>query len=487
MTGSAKRVVPAGGLLIAVVALALGPLGLSQQASAADPLGFNARAQAVGVDASVTNPSLPIGLVVQGIGPEASSTVSSNGQSDAEASFPYVGPVIPGVPGIFGPLFGLPAVAYPFEAVTGAGDSPKDISTTGIQLHAESGARSNVARANAGTEAVGATSTSRVEVNDQGDVIASAESSVNAIQLLDQVTVKGVRSRVSVVADGTTGKLTRTSNFSIGEIVVPGLAITIPKTTPGEVGIPIPLPGVPQLPPLELPMIPLPFGGETLVAPRLAFEDGTFTVQLPGQAGTKFAIPAQTVLDVFKGLGITLGYQAAKTTDIGIEGATFTLNYVAPALPDNQFLSGKTPISFALGRANAFITVSPVQSPGGSTAGTTSGGSSGSAAGSTTGGVTGGGTGSTVSPGGTGSLSPDTSGAIGSSSGATTGAGPLPEIANGEQPGGDVTASPALRRSGLLAPVFDASNIYLTFVLVAFGALVAMTLLRLLGVRTLWS
>lgn len=466
-------------LLVGVAVLTVAPAGFVGLARADDRIGFDAVAQAVGIDATVSNQSIPIGLVVQGIGPEASSHVNSVGQSDAEASFPYLGPVLPGIPGIFGPLFGLPAIAYPFEATTGSGDEPKDVSAPGIALHAESGSRSNVARATVGTEAGGATSSSRVDINDEGDVRVSAESTVNAVQLLNQVTLKAVRSKVSVTADGTTGKLRRTSSFSVGQINVPGLAISVPETTPGQVSVPVP--GVPQLPVSQFPTIPLPFGGQTLAEPTIGFEDGYFTTTLPGSGTTKFAVPAQVVLDAFKAHGISMSYQAAKNTELGVEGGTFTMAYQFPAPPPplSQYYSGPTPVTYTLGRASALITVNPV---------TSETGGSGSAPESDFGGpgsITGGQSGA-PSGGGPVGLTPGTPGSGSLGSEGTASGGAVPQIADGGQ-ARPLTSSVSLANSGLLTPLFDASNIYLTFVLVAIGALAAMTLLRLLGVRTLWS
>jgi len=488
MSTSRKRAAVVSGLLVSIAVLTIGPAGLAGPARADDTIGFDAHAQAVGIDSTVANQSMPIGLIVEGIGPEASSHVTSYGDSDAEASFPYVGPVVPGLLGIFPPLFGLPAVSYPFEATTGSGDEPKDSSAPGISLHAESGTRSNVARATVATESTGATSWSRVDIGDAGDVTVSAESTVNAIQLLNQLTVKAVRSKVKVTADGTTGKLTRSSSFSIGQINVPGLAITVPETTPGHVQVPVPLPGVPQPPPVDLPTIPIPapFGGQTLDEPTIGFEDGYFTTTLPGAGTTKFPIPAQAVLDAFKPLGITMSYEAAKNTDLGVEGGTFTMAYALPAPPPplSQYYSGPTAFTFTVGRASALITTNPVVFDGGG-----SGSNTGSDFGGT-GPVADGRSDGSIAGGGPVALAAGIPGLGMPSVEGTTGSGLVPQISGGgpdAEQGSPLATAVDLSKSGLLTPVFDARNIYLSFVLVAIGALAGMTLLRLLGVRTLWS
>jgi hypothetical protein len=487
MSTSRKRAAVVSGLLVSIAVLTIGPAGLAGPARADDTIGFDAHAQAVGIDSTVANQSMPIGLVVEGVGPEASSHVTSYGDSDAEASFPYLGPVVPGLLGIFPPLFGLPAVSYPFEATTGSGDEPKDVSAPGISLHAESGSRSNVARATVATESGGATSWSRVDIGDAGDVTVSAESTVNAIQLLNQLTVRAVRSRVKVTANGTTGKLTRSSSFSIGQINVPGLVVAVPDSTPGHVQVPVPLPGVPQPPPVDLPpvQIPAPFGGQTLDEPSIGFEDGYFTTTLPGEGTTKFPIPAQVVLDGFKALGITMSYEPAKNTALGVEGGTFTMAYDFPAPPPplSKYYSGPTAFTFTMGRASALITTNPVNFDGGA-----SGGSSGSGFGGT--GSATGGQSDGISGGGPVALAPGIPGLGMPSVEGATGTGPVPQISaggSGAGQGSPVASAAALSTSGLLTPVFDARNIYLTFVLVAIGALAGMTLLRLLGVRTLWS
>ena len=470
VTGSTTRSL---GLLTAA-AIASWPFVGTSGARADAGASFDATAQAIALDATATNQSLPLGLVIEGIGPEASSHMTSYGQGDAEASFPYIGPVLPGIPGIFGPLYGLPPVAYPFEATTGAGDDPKDVSGPGFALHAESGTSSTVARSNAGSESTGGTSTSRVDVDSSGNVTALAETTINAVQLAGQVSMRGVHSIAKVTADATTGKLTRKYALSVTQLYAPGLSVTVPKSTPDQIGVPVPVPGVPQLPVLHPPPVPIPppFGGQTLPAPDIGFENGTFTVTLPGMGTQQFAIPAQPVLDAFKAVGITVTYQAPVSNATGLDGASLNVAYSVPAPPPplNQYYSGPTPLTFSIGKVSSHVTLSPVPAldpTGGGLFGTPPFGDA------------------------TGSLPPPSVSGPGGTVGTPVLSGGAPPTVAGSTPqtgSGPQLAGPgSLRNSGLLSPDFDASNIYLTFVLVAFGALGAMTLLRLLGVKTLWS
>jgi hypothetical protein len=477
----AGAVVLLSGLLVLPPGAALADTGFASSS-------FDGYAQGNAIDATASNRSLPLGLVLEGAGPEASAHLASLGQQDAEASFPYLGPVVPGLTGVAAAVLGLPVPAYPLAANTGAGDKPSDVSFPGVTLHAESGIASTVGAATVGNDgAGGATSNARVSVGSDGSVTSAADAAVNALKLGGVLTVSGLHSHAEVVADGSSGQLTRSSSLSIGQLSVPGLSIDVPATTPGTVPLPNPVPGLPQVPPVTLPTVPVPFGGQRLPVPDIGFEDRSFTVTLPGFGTQRFAIPAAVALDALKAAGIETSYQPATRTPTGIRGASFTFTYTVPSLPDNQYFSGTTPVTYTLGAVVANVTLRPAGLGGGTpSGGDTTGGSGGLTTGGTSNGTTGmpavgstsGGSGVTSAPGlgATGAGSPGTAVAPPQVSTSTDGQGAAP------------VASRQVGSVGrLLGFDFDTSDIYLVFVLAALAALASMTMLRLVGVRALWS
>ena len=427
---------------------------------------FDGYAQGVAVNATMRNESFPLGLVIEGIGPEASSRLNSTGQSDAEASFPYVGPVVPGLLGVAAGLYGIPNPGYPLQAATQAGDTPADVSYPGVTLHAESGQANNTGSASVVSPSGGGTADSRVDVLSSGDVRSLADTAVEGVVIGGSLRLSGVHSTAVVVADGLTGKLTRTASLSIARIHVPGLAIAVPKTTPGSAPIPVPIPGVPQLPDTPFPPIPLPFGGQTLPAPDIGFKDGYFSMTLPGFGDNQYAVPASAVLDAFAANGYTLTYQPARQTDSGIEGATFSVAYEAPGFPDNPYFSGPVPITYTLGKVIASVTLNPAiydasAGPSGAVTGDSSG-AAGPASGAS----------SNVDAAFTGTpgLVPHTSDLAGRA--------PAAGVADSLQAANIVSAA-------LTAPT-DLTWVYAAFAGTALAALLSMTALSLLGVRPTW-
>jgi hypothetical protein len=192
------------------------------------------------------------------------------------------------------------------------------------------------------------------------------------------------------VTASSTGELTRTSSLSISSISVPGLAITIPPTSPTSAPLPVPIPGAPQAPPIDFPPIPLPFGGETLVEPKLGFENGVFVVTIPSSAGTdqKYAVPSGPVLDAFKAQGFSVSYQAARESKTGVIAPVLSFTTKLPALPENGYLDGPYDVVFDVGRSTASVDFRPI-STGGAGDMTSGGAFSGSGAlGGPSGGIT---------------------------------------------------------------------------------------------------
>lgn len=437
---------------------------------------FDAYAQGIGIQASLTNQSLPLGLVIEGIGPEASSHVTSFGQSDAEASFPYTGTVVPGLFGLGPPLLlGLPGIDYPTQAATGAGQPPQDVEFPGISLHAESGVATNYADAvvgGGGDGAGGGRSTSRIERNEAEEILASAQAAFTSLRLGNSLTLSNISSNVAVKADSTTGKLTRSSSFSIGRLSIPGLAITVPKQSPAQLALPNPLPGLPQAPPVPLPPIPLPLAGQTLPVTDLGFVDGTFTMTLPGFGNTKFAVPASAVLDAFKGAGLDMAYQPAVETPTGIQGGVFTVRYTFDQIPENQYFSGGVPVTYNIGQAVASVNLSVAEVPGVATAGADVPTASGAGA------LNGAAVGSPVT---SGSDLAGLPGAAGGVPGTATEPATLALTPVGTDTGSGPLISATSSRTVPLSS--DLSSIYFLLVLLVIGQLAVTAGLRLLGVR----
>ena len=448
---------------------------------AADGPTFNGSASAAGIDAVVSNDSLPLGINPEFAGPSTQASLTSLGDSNAQAAFPDFGATVDGVPGLAGALVGgLPVPAYPMLVASNTSTPHVDTGVPGVELSAESQVSSSEGRAVVGTLGNGFSSTAEVSQQSDSSVVAQASTTLG-INLLNLVSISGVSSTAQVSADANTGNLTRASSISIAQISIAGLSVTLPPSTPNTVPIPIPIPGVPQLPPLTLPVLPIPLGGTTLPIPDLGFENGTFTVTLPllGNA-VKFAIPAGPVLTALKGLGIGVTYQTAQSTSTGVIAPALTFNFTAPALPRNNFYNGTTGISFTLGRTEASVTLHPVFG--------SSGGSYGGGGGLLSGGGTslGGSTGS----GSLGSLGGGLGGAL-----PATGATPtIPNPGGSSTPvTGGTTTTPSAG-AARLTPVAlvdrsqaDLSGIYLVAVAVAGAALAAASILRLLGVRLLWG
>jgi hypothetical protein len=329
-------------------------------AKAESTANFEGLANAYGVDATIYNPSVPLGAAIQGAGPTAQAKLGSLDSSDAFASFPYPGDTFVGLPGTAGAIFGAPTPAYPLFVATQLGDRPADQDVPGVGLHAESGKSAAASRATVGDTASGFDSVARVEQLSD-DNVRSFASAVGGVNLVNFVQLSGVQSRAEAVADAVTGKVTRSSYLAISRIVVPGLSVEIPKASPAAFALPIPIPGVGQLPVTDLPPIPFPSGGEMIAAPELGFVNGTFTYTPPAPSGkpTTYAIPAQLVLDAFKQAGVTVTYQAAQETPNGVIAPALTFAFQAPALPDNPGFNGPTDFAYAIGRATASVSLTP--------------------------------------------------------------------------------------------------------------------------------
>src|SRR5437899_9646466 len=114
------------GMVVAI--LAVSGIAVVSQPVPADTLGtFDARAAASGVNVTVENPSIPLGLVLQGAGPIARAALDSLGTSQALAAGAYPGDLAASLPGTVRTTSGLPLPDYPLLAATSLGDAPKEL------------------------------------------------------------------------------------------------------------------------------------------------------------------------------------------------------------------------------------------------------------------------------------------------------------------------------------------------------------------------
>lgn len=351
--------------LAAAAVLAVGGWVVLPAGSAGAEASYDATARTETFTLSFANPSIPTGIQIEGGGPAASARQDSLGISDASAQLPYAGDTVPGLPGIGAGLFGFSAPAYPFIASTNAGSPPANVSYPGVELHAESGDYSTLASSTFGQTGSGATAVARVDESRQGDVTSTASTGADSIKVGPYGTLSDVRSVATVVANGATGKLTRTTSSSIGKISFPGLTFTVPKQSPDQYPIPIPIPGVPNQAPIPAPAFPFPGGGQTFHNPDLGIQDGYFVVTQP-QDGTvqKYAVPSGPVLDAFKSMGITMTFQAPQNTGTGVIAGAYVFKYKLPAPPPNTYFNGATDVTQSTAYALASVNLQPVIADG---------------------------------------------------------------------------------------------------------------------------
>lgn len=454
-----------------VLALGAGAaLVIAPPAVAADR-SFDAVASAYGINNGISNPSLPLNLVLTGSGPASSAHLTSFGGSDAFASFPYPGDTFVGLPGLASGVFGVPFPNYPLYVATSAGDEPRSVNFPGIALSSRSDALVAESRALVGADVSGFDSNSRIGVEGDDGVTSRASTVFKTLQFGDYLTLSGVRSLAKVVANGSTGDLTRTSELSIGAINVPGLKIDIPEQTPGTVPLPVPVPGLGQVPPLEFPPMPIPQGGTTLGAPNLGFTNGVFTVTAPGQEGQRYAIPSEPVIKAFADQGMTVTFQQAFETRNGIVAPAITFATDFPAPPENPYFNGITHATYTLGGSFAEVAFDVIDA-GTGLAPAGSGTDSGLGAGLDAATIPG-----AVAPG----LLPSTEQAA---------LGLTPSQVVGQTAGQTMLGTAqranlvALRSPALVA---DTQNIYLAVVAIALTVFVAGTGLRRLGVLRPWT
>ncbi len=322
---------------------------------------YVALASSSGVLVGLANDSIPAVPQIEISGPTAQASLDTLGNSLAFASAPYPGSSITGLTQIVGSVFGAPLPAYPMYTSTDTIGESRDGGAPGLSFHAESQAKTASANATIGSAPSGGESRATVADNtgSGGGLAARGNSAFSLAGTGEIFQLVGVSDLASASVDSA-GRITTASDLHFARLIVPGLAIRVPETTPGKVPLVNPIPNLPQPPPAEFPPVPLPYGGQLLHAPELGFANGTFTVTLPTEGPQRYAIPTQAVLDGLKAAGITATYQQA--TDIlegerkvGIISAGLTLSTTLPSPPVNLGSSGPTTISYGIGRSIASI------------------------------------------------------------------------------------------------------------------------------------
>jgi hypothetical protein len=441
---------------------------------------FTAVASAYGAEVTATNPSIPLLPAVQAAGPVAQASLDSLDNSQAFASFPYPGEGLAGAGAFFSGIFGLPLPSYPLYVSTSTAPSRQEGGAPGITLHADSQRNQAESVATVGSGVPGAVSRAQVvdSTGSGGGLAARATATFTGLGVGGVFTVSGGQSTATAEYSGA--GITVKSDLRVTDLAVPGLHIQLPAATPGNVPIPVPIPGAPQLPPAALPGLPIPapFAGATIETPHLGFENGYFTVAMPFLGSQKFVVPASSVLPALAAAGITMTYQAptpivqnGKT--VGVVAPGVVLSTAAPAPPQNPGYNGPTHLTVTIGRSVASLKDIP----------DTAAGQAGPNSGDTPA-VIGGGTGDGA-PGVDAVGSPTTTGGAGVGVVPDLGTPGSPGLA-GESglPGLGLYATPAAARAALDR---DLMSIYLALVAVAAIGTGYAVAVRLLGVRLRWT
>jgi hypothetical protein len=441
---------------------------------------YTATGQADGFFMTIRNRAIPAVSAITGGGPTAQATLDSLDQSNAFASFPYPGDEEVGIPGLIGSIFGLPVPGYPAYVSTSYGQPAADKDLPGVNLQASSSHTESRARATAGGNGVSKAESSVVSsLAGDGSVGTLARADVNAFDFAGVLTVSGMRSTATATRDPS-GKLRTSSHLSFAQISVPGLSIAVPTSVNACPVKQLPVPGLPAFPcPSAVTDIPLPPGvaGTTITAPDIGFEDGTFTLTLPGAGSQTYPLPAATVLKAFAAAGVTMAYQAPQQLKNGVIAGALVITQHLPGspvpVPNNPVLGtpGPTDVTYTFGQSSATVDLAAFDTGLGGATIPVGGAPVATGAGTT------GGPGETVpsagSPSGADLGTPPLTGGVS--------AGTAPPVIAG--PAGAATRLSAQRAARTL----DSSTIYLVLVGAALLALGGTQLIRVVGVRKLWA
>jgi hypothetical protein len=330
-----------GAVVITVAAVVAGlGIGGSGSATADIEVAYEAVADATGVNFTLTNPTIPAGIVIEGSGPTAQARLSSLGTSNAFSALPYPGETAANITGVVTALTGVPLPDYPLYVHSENGNESAPANFPGATLAAETSGYRSAARATALSDSVGYFADSVVKEDKDGSVSVKAIAQMNAFDVGGRVTLSGVVSKSTALMDSS-GKVTLSSTMAIGRFVAPALRYTVPAQF--------------CIPTQACQSIPAPFGGLVLDAPDIGFADGVFYLHLPVAGRQSFPVPAQSVLDAFEAIGVEMTYQAARKTKTSIVAPNFSFRTVLPSPPDNPAFNGPTPVSYTIGTTSASL------------------------------------------------------------------------------------------------------------------------------------
>jgi hypothetical protein len=427
----------------------------SSPASADTELAFDAVGEATGVISTITNTTIPAGIVIEGSGPTAQARLSSLGTSTAFAALPYPGDTAANLPGTVTALTQVPLPDYPLYVRSESGTDPKSATYPGATLNAASTGNRSAAHATAATDAVGYFADTTVTQDKDGSVSVLSVARQNGLDIGGLVTASNVVSTSRADLD-TAGGVTTKSSLTVGRFIAPGLEYTVPAEY--------------CIPTQACQALPAPLAGLTLSNPNIGLDADGFFITLPIAGPQRFPIPAETFFSALKNIGVGATYQKEIKTKNSVVAATLALSTVLPSLPPNDVFNGPTPVTYTLGRTAASVSGQVTDTGSGSidipiggveTPPFTSGGS-----GPVEGGL------SPLAPGG-------------------TGAGTLPSIGTGESPsvatpGQGAQLAPALAASGR-EPLQSVFWFYLVLVGVGLVGSAAGQVIRYMGVRASWA
>jgi len=132
--------------------------------------------------------------------------------------------------------------------------------------------------------------------------------------------------------------------------------------------VPVPIPGVPNQPPIPVPAYPYPAGGQTFHDPDIGIQNGYFTItQVQGGQQQTYQIPTDAALAAFKQAGVTIRFQAPQEIKDGLISGAYIVEYTFAAPPQNGYYNGATKLTqtTAYSIANVDLTPEPAAPVGG--------------------------------------------------------------------------------------------------------------------------
>jgi hypothetical protein len=210
-----------GGLVAGAVQLGHGP---AQAAGA-----YGATASASGLLSTTQDPQhFPVGAVIEGDGPIAQAALSSTGQSNGFASFPYPGAFFLSLPGLAASQGAPETPAYPLYVESNASLKPKDeVKQPGLSLTSQSTPDASTARAAAGQSSeqanVGsATATANVGADKTAGTVLSEASSDTEVLSAGPLHIGRILADAKA-SHSSAGGLKRSSGLQLFDVTVNGV------------------------------------------------------------------------------------------------------------------------------------------------------------------------------------------------------------------------------------------------------------------------